>query len=126
MVYDEYRKTAVEMIMAGVKAADPTEAVTRNVTLAGDALTICDLRFTRSQFDRILLFSVGKASVPMARAFECVLRPDEGLVISKIGSEIDAANRRALFSATDACSLRATKISFLCASNALSGVLECA
>ena len=91
MVYDEYRKTASEMIMAGVKAADPTEAVRRNVTLAGDALTICDLRFVRSEFDRILLFSVGKASVPMARAFESVVVPDEGLAITKIGAEIDAA-----------------------------------
>ena len=96
MVYDEYRKTAVEMILAGVRAADPTEAVTRNVTLAGDALSICDLRFSRSQFDRILLFSVGKASVPMARAFESVLVPDGGLAITKIGSEIDVAGLQSI------------------------------
>ena len=91
MVYDEYRKTAIEMIMAGVKAADPTEAVARNVTLVGDALTICDVKFSRKQFDRVLLFSVGKASVPMARAFERIVPPDEGLAITKIGSEIDVA-----------------------------------
>jgi len=96
VVYDEYRKTAVEMIMAGVKAADPTEAVRRNVILAGDALAICDLRFSRSQFDRILLFSVGKASTPMARAFESVLPPDAGLAITKIGSEIDAVGLQSI------------------------------
>lgn len=90
MDYEQYRKTAVEMIMAGVRAADPTEAVKRNVRVDGDRLDICDLTFSRAAFDRVLLFSIGKASTPMASAFEQVLRPDDGLAITKIGSEIDA------------------------------------
>lgn len=90
MVYEQFRKTAVDMIMAGVKAADPTEAITRNVRVAGDSLKICDLEFSRSTLDRILLFSVGKASTPMASAFESVLTPDGGLAITKLGAEIDA------------------------------------
>ena len=76
------------MIMAGVKAADPTEAITRNVRVDGDSLRICDLEFSRSKLDRILLFSVGKASTPMASAFESVLTPDGGLAITKLGAEI--------------------------------------
>jgi hydroxypyruvate reductase len=90
LVYEQYRQTAIDMIMAGVKAADPTEAVTRNVRVEGDRLEICDLTFSRAAFDRVLLFSVGKASTAMASAFESVLRPDGGLAITKIGSEIDA------------------------------------
>ena len=72
MVYEQYRKTAVDMIMAGVRAADPTEAVTRNVRVDGDTITICDRTFSRTELDRILVFSVGKAATPMASAFESV------------------------------------------------------
>src|SRR5580704_8826655 len=79
------------MIMAGVKAADPTEAVKRNVRLEGDTLRICDLTFSRKALDRVLLFSVGKASTRMASAFESVVKPDDGLAITKIGAEIDVS-----------------------------------
>jgi len=88
--YEKYRKTATEMIMAGVRAADPTEAVKRNVTLDGDTLKICDLTFSRKALDRILLFSVGKVATPMASAFENIVKPDAGLAITKLGAEIDA------------------------------------
>lgn len=90
MDYEKYRKTASEMILAGVKAADPTEAVKRNVTLEGDTLKICDLTFSRKSLDRILLFSVGKVATPMASAFENIVKPDAGLAITKLGAEIDA------------------------------------
>jgi glycerate 2-kinase len=89
--YEQYRKTAIDMIMAGVKAADPTEAVKRNVRLEGDTLRICDLTFSRKALDRVLLFSVGKASTRMASAFESVVKPDDGLAITKIGAEIDVS-----------------------------------
>lgn len=89
MDYAQYRKTAADMILAGVRAADPTEAVKRNVTLEGDTLRICDLTFSRKALDRILLFSVGKASTRMASAFESVVKPDAGLAITKLGAEID-------------------------------------
>lgn len=90
MDYERYRQTAIDMIMAGVKAADPTEAVTRSVRVEDDRLEICDRVFSRAAFDRVLLFSVGKASTVMASAFERILRPDDGLAITKIGTEIDA------------------------------------
>ena len=92
MDYAQYRKTAKEMILAGVKAADPTEAVKRNVILEGDTLRICDLTFSRKELDRILLFSVGKASTRMASAFESVVKPDGGMAITKIGAEIDVSD----------------------------------
>src|SRR5205814_1527037 len=74
----------------------PTEAVKRNVRLQGDTLTICDLTFSRKALDRILLFSVGKASTPMASAFESVVKPDDGLAITKIGSEIDTIELKSI------------------------------
>src|SRR6201999_658350 len=54
VTYEAYRKTALEMIMAGVKAADPTEVIKRNVKVAGDTITICDRTFSRPALDRIL------------------------------------------------------------------------
>lgn len=89
MEYEQYRKTAFEMIIAGVRAADPTAAVKRNVTVEGDTLRICDLKFSRKSFDRVLLFSVGKASAAMASAFENIVKPDGGFAITKAGAEID-------------------------------------
>lgn len=89
MDYEQYRKTAVDMIMAGVRAADPIAAVKRNVTLEGDTLKICGLKFSRKALDRVLLVSVGKASTPMASAFESVVKPDGGLAITKVGAEIE-------------------------------------
>jgi glycerate 2-kinase len=96
LVYEQYRKTAIDMIMAGVSAADPTEAVKRSVRLAGDTLTICDVEFSRAELDRILLFSVGKASTAMASAFESVLTPDGGLAITKLGAEIGAVGLKSI------------------------------
>lgn len=89
MLYEKYRKIAKEMIHAAVKAADPTEAIKRNVSVDGDTLRICDLELKLSEFDRVLLFGIGKASTPMARAFEEILTPDDGLVITKAGDEIN-------------------------------------
>jgi glycerate 2-kinase len=78
------------MIMAAVKSSDPTEAVKKNVKLDGDTLTVVDKQFNLKEFDRVLLFGIGKASTPMARAFEEILTPDGGLVITKKGDEIGA------------------------------------
>jgi glycerate-2-kinase len=66
------------------------------VRVTGDRLQICDLEFSRADIDRILLFSVGKASTPMASAFESVLTPDGGLAITKRGAEIGAVALRSI------------------------------
>jgi glycerate 2-kinase len=88
MDYQRYRKIAVDMISAAVKAADPTESVKRCVKRDGDTLFICDKAFSLKEHKKLLLFSVGKASTPMASAFENIIKPDGGLVITKLGSEI--------------------------------------
>lgn len=89
MVYDRYRQIAKEMIMAGVRAADPTNAVKNNVSLEGGSLVICGQEFSLDEYDKVLLFGIGKASTPMARAFETICTPDDGLVITKLGAEIN-------------------------------------
>lgn len=96
MVYERYRKIAKEMIMAGVKAADPTEAVKDSVKLTGKTLTVCGDTFDLTEYDKILAFGIGKAAAPMARALEEVVELDGGLVIIKKGDEIGNVEVRTL------------------------------
>ncbi|HHW09929.1 MAG TPA: DUF4147 domain-containing protein [Firmicutes bacterium] len=90
MLEEQYRQIAKEMIMAGVKAADPTASVQSNVSLDKEAgiLTICGQKYALKDYQKILLFGVGKAACPMVAAFEQIIKPDDGAVITKIGSEI--------------------------------------
>jgi len=84
----EYRKLAHEMIMAGVNVADPRQSIKDSVKVEGDRLTVRGDEFNLKDYDRVLLFGVGKAATPMCQAFEQILTPDGGLVITKIGEEI--------------------------------------
>ena len=88
MVYERYREIAKEMITAGVKAADPTQAVLDNVKLEGKTLTVCGDTFKLADYDQVLMFGIGKAAAPMARAVEQTVENDGGLVIIKKGEEI--------------------------------------
>jgi len=74
--------------MAGVNVADPRQSIKDNVKLDGDTLTVCGDVFSMKDYDRVLLFGAGKASTPMCQAFEKIVKPDDGLVITKIGEEI--------------------------------------
>lgn len=91
-----YRKIAHEMIMAGVNVADPRQSIQDSVTLDGDTLTVRGDVFCLKDYDRVLLFGVGKAATPMCQAFEGILTPDDGLVITKIGEEISIAEVRSI------------------------------
>ncbi len=87
-----YRKLAHEMIMAGVNTADPRQSIKDSVKVEGDKLTIRGDTFSLKDYNRVLLFGVGKASTPMCQAFEGILKPDDGLVITKLGEEICIAD----------------------------------
>lgn len=87
-----YRKLAHEMIMAGVNVADPRQSIKDSVRVEGGTLNVRGDEFALSDYDRVLLFGVGKASTPMCQAFEEILKPDDGLVITKIGEEICIAD----------------------------------
>jgi glycerate 2-kinase len=86
-----YRKLALEMIMAGVNTADPRQSIKSSVRVEGDVLTVRGDTYSLKDYDRVLLFGIGKAATPMCQAFEEILKPDGGLVITKIGSEIGIA-----------------------------------
>lgn len=88
MLYDQYRQIAKDMIMAAVKAADPTRAVQDSVKLSGKTLTVKGREFDLDKYDRVLLFGIGKAAAPMAWALEQIISPDDGLIITKLGEEI--------------------------------------
>ena len=88
MVYERYREIAKEMIMAGVKAADPTQAVLESARLEGKTLTVCGDIFDLADYDQVLMFGIGKAAAPMAGALEQIVKSDGGLVIIKRGDEI--------------------------------------
>ena len=86
-----FRELAGEMILTGVNVADPRQSIRANVRVDGQALTVCGDTFPLADYDRVLLFGIGKAATPMCQAFEEILRPDGGLAITKIGEEIGIA-----------------------------------
>ncbi|NMB45056.1 MAG: DUF4147 domain-containing protein [Firmicutes bacterium] len=88
MVYEKYREIAQEMIMAGVRAADPTQAVLDSVQLRDNVLTVRGDTFDLADYDKVLVFGIGKAAAPMASALEQIVECDGGLVITKKGDEI--------------------------------------
>ncbi len=80
-----------QIFQAALKSVDPYRAIHSKVRLCGDLLKVkteeltIDLDLTR--YDRILLLGAGKATAPMARAFEELLgnRITTGLVCVKEG-----------------------------------------
>ena len=84
----QFRALAKEMILSGVAAADPRQSIRDRVKREGNVLTVCGDTFSLNEYDRVFLFGIGKAATPMCAAFEDILKPDEGLVITKKGTEI--------------------------------------
>jgi len=85
---ERLRIDAREILDAGIRAADPEEAVKRSLRIAGeDLLAGPDLRLSLSDFDRVLVVGAGKASASMGKAVEDLLgdRIDGGLVCVKHG-----------------------------------------
>jgi len=80
-----------QIFQAALKRVDPYQAIRARVSLAGNLLQVkteeltIDLDLTH--YDRILLLGAGKATAPMARAFEELLgdRIDTGLICVKEG-----------------------------------------
>ncbi len=89
------RKTLSEIFRAGLDRVDPYTMITRHVSLAGDRLVVAieeqrielDLR----DYRRIFLLGAGKASGPMALAFEEILgeRIEQGLICVKYGHTVE-------------------------------------
>ena len=86
-----YRHHLQQIFQAALKRVDPYQAIHTRVSLCGDMLQVkteelaIDLDLTH--YNRILLLGAGKATAPMARAFEDLLgeRIDTGLICVKEG-----------------------------------------
>lgn len=84
----DLRKDAREIFDAGLKAADPDQAVRRSVKLDEQGvLTVNDRSYDLNQYNRIFVVGAGKASAPMAAALEELLgsRIAEGTITTKYG-----------------------------------------
>jgi len=84
------RKHAISIFRAGLRAADPAQAVLRHVEVDSDRLIVCGRRHPLNEFRRVILVGAGKAAAPMARALERLLgrRITAGLVNVKYGHAI--------------------------------------
>ena len=79
------RKDALTIFKAGVKAVDPAQAIKNHVKMEENVLIIGRKTTDLSEFERLSVVGVGKASAAMARAMEEILqeRLNSGLVITK-------------------------------------------
>lgn len=76
-----------EIFLAGVRAADPAEAVRRALRLEGDTLFAGRLGIRLEEVERVWIVGAGKAAAPMARAAEEILqdRLSGGRIVVKDG-----------------------------------------
>lgn len=76
-----------QLIAAGLKAADPYQALLTGITLNRHSLRVGHRSYDLAHIDRIIAVGAGKASARMAQALEKALgtRLDSGLVIVKTG-----------------------------------------
>ncbi|MBN2515068.1 MAG: glycerate kinase [Deltaproteobacteria bacterium] len=84
----DLRRDAREIFNAGLKAADPNQAVNRSVKVdAQGVLTVNDRAYELEHYNRILVVGAGKASAPMAAALEDLLGSQitEGTITTKYG-----------------------------------------
>jgi hydroxypyruvate reductase len=81
------RRHAISIFRAGLKAADPVEAVLRNLRISDGVLFAGKRRYDLSHFRRVLVVGAGKASASMAIAVEKLLgsRIAGGMVNVKYG-----------------------------------------
>ncbi|MDO9516153.1 MAG: glycerate-2-kinase family protein, partial [Syntrophales bacterium] len=72
---------------AGLKAADPGDAVRRAVRVSGERLLIGDREYDLGAFDRVMVIGAGKAAASMAAGLEGVLGQylTEGIITTKYG-----------------------------------------
>ena len=85
--HSDTRRRAFAVLDAALDAADPYEAVIRQVRRDGDALTIGGRAYDLSRFRRVYAIGGGKASAAMAQAVEAALgdRLTAGLVNVRYG-----------------------------------------
>jgi len=83
----ELRKDSEKIFYAGLKAADPFEAVKKFVYREGNLLKIGKNSYPLNDFKHIYIVGAGKASAPMGKAIEIILknRLKKGFINVKYG-----------------------------------------
>ena len=83
----QLRAHAQDIFAAGLKAADPFDAIKQNVRLDNDDLQVAEQRYRLPNIQKFLVAGCGKAAARMARAIEDLLgdRISGGIVIVKYG-----------------------------------------
>ena len=83
----QLRAHAQDIFAAGLKAADPFDAIKQNVRLDNDDLQVAEQRYRLSNIQKLLVAGCGKAAARMGRAIEDLLgeRISGGIVIVKYG-----------------------------------------
>jgi hydroxypyruvate reductase len=83
----QLRAHAREIFAAGVKAADPFDAILRHAHRSADGLEMAALRYQLALIDKIFVAGCGKAAARMAQAVEEILgdRIADGVVVVKYG-----------------------------------------
>lgn len=78
------------LLMAGLEAADPAEAVRRHVARTGSILRVAGRRYDLRRHGRVVVVGAGKATARMAVALEEILgrRIAEGLIVVKYGHRL--------------------------------------
>lgn len=73
------------IMQSALLAADPYQAVLRNIQLSGDTLTISDITYILYNNSKIVCLSIGKAALAMADAAnqQLAARIDRGVVVCK-------------------------------------------
>ncbi|HYA42878.1 MAG TPA: glycerate kinase [Syntrophobacteraceae bacterium] len=81
------KKTLEDIFSAGLKAADPEQAVKGHVRLNGNLLRVGERSYDLDSYDNIIVTGFGKATAPMAKALEDILgdRLTDGLITVKFG-----------------------------------------
>lgn len=83
------RNLALDILEAGLEAADPGREVRAHVHLNGNNLVVYGKEFDLNRYARIFLFGAGKATLPITQVLEEMLgdRISDGVVILKKGSQ---------------------------------------
>lgn len=83
----QLRAHAQDIFAAGLKAADPFDAIKQNVRLDNDDLQVAEQRYRLANIQKLLVAGCGKAAARMARAIEDLLgdRISGGIVSVKYG-----------------------------------------
>jgi glycerate 2-kinase len=86
----QLRADAREIFLAGLKAADPLDAIKKTVQLQNDHLHVANRSYALSRIRNIFITGCGKAAARMALAIEDLLgdRVTRGIVVVKYGHDL--------------------------------------